>query len=571
MSTVQLDFTHYYTHAQLTEALQQLATAYPNLATLTSVGKSHQGREVWLLTITNQATGRDLDKPAFYLDGHIHAEEVATSQVVLYTAWYLLTRYGEDPMVTHLVDTRAFYIFPRFNPDGGEISLTTGHHWCGNGRYLPGDEFAEGFYQMDLNDDNLIVQMRVPDPNGEWKISDKDPRLMRLREPGEVIGTFYRLYPEGLVKDWDGGEIKIEKPRDGNMNRNFPSGWRPEHRQYGAGLYPLSEPESKGIAEFILSHPNIACLQAYHTHSGVILRPSLVKPDSEIPPDDLAMFKIIGKAGTDLTSYPVISVYEEFTDNKSAPRVGSLLEWVYEEMGIVGLSTELWDVETAAGIHKPQFYPLRSRSEEEELKLLAWNDTALGGKGFVNWHAFEHPQLGPVEIGGWTHMYVFRNPPPADMTITPEAARLLPDMCHANCLFNLHHAATTPLIAISNATADHLGADLYRVRARITNNGFLPTFLTARALENNVAQPVKAEIQLGEGMSLEMGKRATSLGHLAGRSERRTTWSPWMRQWSATSAEAEWLVRAPQGGTVTVRASSEKGGTVTLTVHLGGA
>ncbi len=568
MPKVDLDFTRYYKHAELTHALQQLAEAYPDLATLQSIGQSHQGRDIWCLTVTNQATGQDIDKPAYYLDGHIHAEEVATSQVVLYTAWYLLTQYGQDPLVTHLVDTRAFYIFPRINPDGAEISLTTGHHWCGNGRCLPGEEQVAGLRQLDVNGDGLIVQMRVPDPLGEWKVSDKDPRLMTLRGPGEVGGQYYRLYREGLLPDWEGGDIDIQKPRDGNLNRNFPAGWRPEHFQYGAGDYPFSEPESKAIGEFFLSHPNIACLEAYHTHSGVILRPSLVKPDSELPPADLALFKLIGKVGTELTGYPVISVYEEFTDNKSAPRTGSLLEWTYEEMGLVGFSTELWDVEQAAGIEKPQFYPLRSRTEEEELKLLRWNDEALGGKGFVDWHPFDHPQLGPIEIGGWTHMYVFRNPPPAEMTTTPEAARLLPDLCHANCLFNLHHAATTPLVRVADAHADHLGADLYRVRARVVNEGFLPTHLTQRALLNGVAQPVKAELGLADSMTLEMGKRVAGLGHLAGRSERRATWSPWMKQWSPTSGEAEWLVRAPQGGTVTVRAVSEKGGRHTVTVPL---
>ena len=205
MPQVDLDFTRYYKHAELTAALRELAEAYSDLATLSSVGKSHQSRDIWLLTVTNQATGSDLDKPAFYLDDPIHAEEVAASQVVLYTAWYLLAHYGTDPLVMHLLDTRASYIFPRINPDGGEISLTTGHHWCGNGRYLPGDEFTQGLCQMDLDGNGLIVQMRVQDPHGEGKVSDKDPRLMRLREPGEVGRTYYRLYPEGTLKEWDGG------------------------------------------------------------------------------------------------------------------------------------------------------------------------------------------------------------------------------------------------------------------------------------------------------------------------------------------------------------------------------
>ncbi|MFN8378082.1 MAG: hypothetical protein U0452_05365 [Anaerolineae bacterium] len=112
---------------------------------------------------------------------------------------------------------------------------------------------------------------------------------------------------------------------------------------------------------------------------------------------------------TAITGYPTISVYEEFTPDPSQARTGSLMQWSYDEMGIVTFSTELWNPELAAGIEHPAFYQVRGRSREDELKLLAYNDEHLGGKGFVNWTPFDHPQPGPVEIGGWTHMYTFRN------------------------------------------------------------------------------------------------------------------------------------------------------------------
>ncbi|MBC7811893.1 MAG: peptidase M14, partial [Burkholderiales bacterium] len=282
--TYAIDFSEYFLYDQLTAHLHGLATAYPQLAELTSLGQSWRGRDVWQMTLTNPKSGPHHEKPAFYIDAHIHAEEVATSHTALYTIWYLLTNYGANDEVTWLLDNTTFYILPRMNPDGAEISLTTGHHWCGNGRYLPGDEQTAGLCQQDINGDGLIVQMRVPDPSGEWKISPDDPRLMVLREPGEVGGTYYRLYREGAIKgEWDGVTIEIEKPRDGNMNRNFPAGWISGERQYGAGDYPMSEPEAMATTRFILDHPNITGMQCYHTHGGLHLRPSLVAPDNTIP------------------------------------------------------------------------------------------------------------------------------------------------------------------------------------------------------------------------------------------------------------------------------------------------
>ena len=568
---VHIEFGEYFNYRDLTAHLQALAAAYPDFASLESLGTSWQGREIWAMTLTNVATGPAADKPAFYIDAHIHAEEVATSHTALYTIWYLLTRYGEDSEVTWLLDHTAFHVLPRVNPDGAEISLTTGHHWCGNGRYLPGEEQTRGLCQQDINGDGLIVQMRIEDPAGEWKASAEDPRLMVLREPGENgEGPYYRLFREGAIKgDWDGVTIEIEKPRDGNLNRNYPAGWVSEVRQYGAGEYPLSEPEAMAVSRFLLDHPNISGMQCYHTHGGVHLRPSLVAPDNAIPRADLALYKTIGAMATAITGYPTISVYEEFTPDPSQARTGSLMQWSYDEMGIVTFSTELWNPELAAGIEHPAFYQVRGRSREDELKLLAYNDEHLGGKGFVNWMPFDHPQLGPVEIGGWTHMYTFRNPPPASFAVTDKARGYLHETIHNNCIFTLRHAACTPLVRILSTEVDPLGGDLYKVSAVVRNEGYLPTYMTERALERETVTPVRVMLSVPDGVEILMGAATQDLGHLAGRDERTATWSPWLRQWHTTARKAEWLVRAREPSLLELTADSQRAGVSRAEVQVG--
>ncbi|MBK8021074.1 MAG: peptidase M14 [Chloroflexi bacterium] len=564
-----IDFSEYFLYDALTEHLHGLAAAHAAFASLGSIGKSWRGREVWCLTITNPATGSPDRKPAFYIDAHIHAEEVATSHTALYTAWYLLENYGTDPLVTWLLDNMTFYILPRLNPDGAEISLTTGHHWCGNGRYLPGEEQTAGLCQYDINGDGAIVQMRVEDPAGEWKVSDEDPRLMVLREPGEVGGQYYRMFREGEIRgDWDGVSFEIQKPRDGNMNRNFPAGWYPENRQYGAGEYPLSEPEAMAAARFIMDHTNISGMQCYHTHGGLHLRPSLIAPDSSIPRADLAIYKTIGAMAEATTGYPVISVYEEFTPDPSQARTGSIMQWTYDEMGIITFSTELWNPEIAAGLEHPEKYQVRARSTDDEIRLLKYNDEHLGGKGFIPWAPFDHPQLGRVEIGGWTHMYTFRNPPPASWAATEKARGFLHETIHHNCLFTLKHAACTPLVRIPTLTAESLGADLYKITAVVKNEGFLPTNLTEMAIKQGVARTTTAALHSPEGVELIMGDASQDLGHLAGRDERNATWSPWLRQWTSPQRKAEWLVRAPAGATLTVEAGSPRAGVTTCEVTL---
>ena len=554
MANVDIAFDRYYDYDEMTAHLHALAEAYPEIATLSSIAKSHQGRDVWFLEITNPATGPGAEKPGYYIDAQIHAEEHATSATALYAVWYILTNYGTDEEVTRLVDAQVFYIIPRINPDGAEFSLTEPYHpWCGNGRFLPGEDRIEGLIPQDINGDGYIVNMRVPDPKGEWKKSPDEPRLMIQREPGEEGGEYYRIYPEGSIRNYDGVHVEIERPFDGNMNRNFPINWSP--REYNPGEYPLSEPEAMGMARVILDHPNIAGMCAYHTHGGIILRPSMMKMDADMSPRDLALYKDLGGVGTRLTGYPVISTYEDFTPDKTKARHGSLKDWVYEEMGIICFSTELWDLERTAGVDKKGYLNLGPRDAETQAKIFEWVIENVGDHGFRDWEPYDHPDLGPVEIGGMVYIWSYRNPP----------GKMLREICHNNTLFNLRHAASAPRVRVDEVALEAVGADLFKVTAVVSNHGYLPTNLSDVAVENGVAKPVTVSLA-GDGAELVMNPKTVEVGHLAGRNERKYLWSPWGQQWSPVTKKVEWLVKAATpDAAVAVTAFSEKGGTHQVT------
>jgi hypothetical protein len=88
------------------------------------------------------------------------------------------------------------------------------------------------------------------------------------------------------------------------------------------------------------------------------------------------------------------------------------------------------------------------------------------------------------------------------------------------------------------------------------------------ALENQVAKPVLLTIAV-EGGELVMNPQRLELGHLAGRNERLYPWSPWGQQWTATAKVAEWLIRVPGRGLITVTGVSEKGGTARVSCEIG--
>jgi len=540
------DFSRYLDYAELTQALEDMVSENAHLAKMSSLGKSYEGKDIWVVEITNSDTGPPEDKPAMYIDGNIHAGEVTGSAVCLYTVWYLLSEYGKDPFVTKLLDKKTFYIIPRISVDGADVFLHTPYTLRSSTRQYPEVDRREGLVQEDIDGNGLILQMRIEDPNGEWKVSSKDARLMLRRDPWDEEGPFYSVYTEGILENWDDSDIKMAPPIWGlDINRNYPANWEPEVKQRGAGPYPLSEPETRAIAEFVSSHPNISGAMAYHTTMGAILRPSCTVPDDKMPPLDVSIYKTIGQKGTELTGYPHISTYEDYTTDKSRALKGVLMDWLYEHMGIITFSTELWDASVRAG---NKLFGESRMSEEAQLNLLKWNDRELAGKGFIPWYEFDHPQLGRVELGGWNSKFTLTNPPP----------QFLEGECHKNCLFTLYHAATFPELCIESVLAENIGPSLWKLKATVRNKGYKPTYTCQKAIEIARADPVKVVVS-GNDMEFITGRQTQEIGHLEGLASSLGRYS--MTNSKDRKRTLEWVIRAKEGTVVEITAKSKRAGT----------
>ncbi|MFH1791709.1 MAG: M14 family zinc carboxypeptidase, partial [Candidatus Omnitrophota bacterium] len=203
---VELTFDRFYRYDDLTRIVQSFAEARPDLVRLEEVGRSWEGRAIRVAAITRFDTGPAEEKPALWVDGNIHATELSTSTMCLYHLHCLLKRYGRDEQVTRCLDTRAFYVCPRINPDGAEWALADHPKLRRSStRPYPHDEEPiEGLLTEDMDGDGRILAMRVRDPNGPWKVCAREPRLMERREPEETGGQYYRLLPEGRVEGYDG-------------------------------------------------------------------------------------------------------------------------------------------------------------------------------------------------------------------------------------------------------------------------------------------------------------------------------------------------------------------------------
>lgn len=539
------DFYHYYEYDELTNFLKDMNKAYPELTEIRSLCKSDMGRDVWMFVINNPKTGAEENKPGFFLN-QIHSSEVIAAMSCCYTIWDLLENYGKKDEITAAVDDLVWYIVPRLDVDGAEAYLTgkpAGED--PDPRDEDGDFLFDEDPPEDVDGDGFIVQMRKIDPEGEWKISDEDPRIMTRKAPDQTGGTYYKLYSEGIDND---GDEKINE--DGFRmrflsNRNYPGNWRPATIQGGAGRYPMEERTTRAEVDFIASHPNVAIYVQHHCCGRVILRPPTTGPDKDFKHQlDLELYKVASARGIEHSGWDLAtSVYDWnwpvgtpnrkstqiFRDKdgkiKNAPRGmypeedaesfydyagfldgcecdqgyfawGSSIETSYDLLGIFSMGDEHWN--------SPDYDMDGDITEKERLK---WNDEEMNGKVFIDWHKFDHPTLGEVEIGGWKRRKT-----------SPPEGELIQKECEMGNAFVIYLAGQAAKIQIGEPEITDKDGGIYQVDIRVENKGFLPT-ATQQAVELNMIEPVLLEVEPNENVEILLGEKKVKLGQIDGYSE----------------------------------------------------
>jgi hypothetical protein len=205
----------------------------------------------------------------------------------------------------------------------------------------------------------------------------------------------------------------------------------------------------------------------------------------------------------------------------------------------------------------------RSRKHpfEDDLKLLAWSDDALEGKGYIDWYPYDHPQLGPIHLGGWDMAYSWRNPPP------PLLARELERFPE----WLLWLTLISPRLELHSSAVQPLGGGHYRVEVVVANSGWLPTYVSKRALERKVVRGLVVEATPPPGARLVSGTPREVHGQLEGRHVKAS--APTV--WSSVDPTSErlllaWVVDAPEGGAFEVTVRHERAGVVRTEVELEG-
>ena len=551
----------YLNHQELTDKLKSFEKTHASLVHLESIGNTKQERNIWTLRIGNEKKGDPDGRSALFLCGNIDGDHHAGCAAVVATIGHILENYGKDERITDLVDNHTCYFVPSANPDAAEFlfkKILTQRKCNMN----PIDDDVDGLLDEDppedLNADGLITQMRVRHPDGMYIVDPDHPDLLKKADPNKGETGLYKLISEGIDNDRDGAFN--EDPIGGvNVNRNFPHKY-PYH-QTGAGRYMTSETETRALIEFLLAHKNIVAMIAYGMHDNLIQppKPGRAQPSRQVPEqtgtgrrfrrsrqpetsvnaNDIPLFEAISDR------YKKSTGFESNTNEMDEPR-GSLYEWGYFQYGVLSFSTPVWHPPAKAKSDSSQprrRRPMTGRQQEgasNDVRWLEWIREERSGAGFVEWQAYDHPDLGEIEIGGFAP-YVRTNPP----------EDLLPELLDKHVKFFISLADIFPNLKLHPIGVEKKADGVYHLEATIENTGFLPTALAHGALARAV-KPILIKLE-GKAFEILTGRPLQIVDALSGKGGMK---------------RVSWLVKAERGSRLQLTVSSEKAGSLSETITL---
>jgi hypothetical protein len=553
--TLDLTWDRWLDHDEVGERMQLMARTWPKYLTLSSMGNSYGGRELWVMTINNPDTGPEMSKAGIFIEANVHGNEIQGGEINLYTIWYLMENYGKIDEITRLVDERVFYIVPTVNPDGRDYFLDGTGSGARTG-HVPVDEDGDGLFDEDgdddLNGNGVIEQIRKYVPGeGTHRLNPSDPRIMEAVAPWEK-GDWVLLGSEGLDNDGD-GLVNEDGVGGYDPNRNYGSDWQPEYVQGGAMDYPFQLPESRATQDFLRAHPNIAGMQSYHNSGGMILRPPGSAWYGDYPRSDIQVYDEIGEFGERILPwYNYLIIWQGLYTVH-----GGSIDWTNDGHGIVSFSNELWN--------GGQYFqsPLLTQQGENPNSPISgqrsryfFDDFVEFGDQYIEWAPFDHPQYGEVELGGWKKLSGRINPRFMSM-----------ELFHRNMAFTLYHADMMPMMRVGGTRVESMGGGLYKVQVDLRNERLIPT-ITAKGMENRVVRP--------DLLTVDGNVEIVAVGWVADRNRPGPTQMIDQHDLKRilirsghpgrTTKTIEYLVRG--SGSMEVTYSSMKGGTVSTTVRV---
>ena len=548
-----------YLELDAIEALcREMAEAAPGWVSLEEVGQSRQGRPLWLLSFGRDDGDRER-RSALWIDAGTHASEWCGVSAAVYVAsrWAEALAAGDEPL-QRWFSSHTAYLMPCLSPDGYEAMRRGEPYLRSTLRPPKAGQARQGLEPRDIDGDGAVRWMRWRHPAGPFVPDEELELFMRPRRLDDDPQDAFFLCDEGDFLNWDGVRWTSAPLRYGlDLNRNFPSHWEP-FSMFGmdAGAFPTSEPESRAVIEAFAARPTIAAALTHHTYTGCILTQPY-RQDSPLGTDDIRLMEELARDMAEGTDYAVYRVCPDFMYDASKPVVGVWSDTLATVFGVPGYTVEFWDPFGHADvkIESPAAFFTRPDADKIRALIAAFSEE----EGAVEpWRPFDHPQLGPVEIGGLDYLHTIRNPP----------VRLLGRECERGFQMAERLRRALPEVQPS-VQGQALGDGCWRVEIVLENMGFLPTSALRRGEQIGATTGASVTLVPGDGLEVE-GPHQHALHHLDGWGTARVGESRHPLYASLPGrghrAHASWIVRGT--GCATIRWSAGRAGSGEVEVEL---
>lgn len=607
----------YQPPGDVSKSIQELVAQYPRLATVSVIGKSANGAAIQVLEIADRTGGLPIldSRPAVFVTANLEGTHLIGTEAALLLAEKLLAGATTDPKIRQLLEKKVIYVAPLLNPDA------VGSGYFGTPRRerstnaAPVDEDMDAIVDEDgpddLNQDGVITMMRAEDPEGEWIVDPDESRLMRKADPQKGESGVYKLYVEGIDNDCD--ELYNEDPPGGvDLNRNFPHDF--ENNVVGAGMWPISQPETKALVDFMVTHRNIALVLNFSTENTILnlqqtgraraagdkvkvpqrfatflgvdpeqefelkevvemVRSSGMFGGAEVSEDRVAQLLGTGPAvSLDRLDVPFFeAVQKEYKEamkeakfdypEKKARAVGkgSFVAYCYYQYGVPVFSTDIWTIPEAkkAEAKKPENGAQPSPNTGRTPRARPVTGVSAGG---------ENPDLDALRWSdsglaakGFVNWAPFAHPTlgPVEIGGFAPFAKILPPVEQIDKQigfpvdFYLKLMDKTAGLEIRETRVKSLSEGLYNVTCFLSNPGWFPTS-SGQGRRAGGAWPITVRLQLERDQALFAGRPIESVQSIGGGETRKV----------------EWTIRGKAGSSVQISANSPKLGQVSTQVTL---
>jgi carboxypeptidase T len=232
----------YHSYAEMTSLLLDLAANHPDIMKLTSLGKTYEGRDLWLVKLSDNVSQEENEPEVLFLGSH-HGNERPGYEVLIYFIQYMAEYYQNTSAVREAIDKTQIYVIPMMNPDGVEAGTRK---------------------NMEPNHGSFGFSRTVTSTGVDLNRNYAGPWFLLFLRP-----LFYRA-----TSYHDNSDVY-------------------------RGPHPFSENETQAARQFVETH-NITISIDYHTFGELILYPW---GDTRLPAKDSHVFESIGENISQLDNY----------------------------------------------------------------------------------------------------------------------------------------------------------------------------------------------------------------------------------------------------------------------------